>query len=105
VLVSSCYLCLETLLVSVQIRQSVLMLQVEKRISEKCHCKQQATVFKCIWSHRYSHFIISKNFVRVNVAGFFPVLKVLIFDAVDVPDEVAPVSQSQDEDGPNGFPS
>jgi len=43
---------------------------------------------------------LAKNFVRVAVAGFFPVLKVVVFDALGVPDEVAPVSKSQREDGP-----
>jgi len=37
------------------------------------------------------------------VAGFFPVLKVLVFDAVGVTDKVAPLSKSQDEDVPNVF--
>jgi len=41
--------------------------------------------------------------LRVAVAGFFPVLTVLVFDAVGVPDEVPPVSKSQDEDSPNVF--
>jgi len=36
---------------------------------------------------------LAKNFVRVVVAGFFPVLKV-VFDVVSVPDEAAPVSKS-----------
>jgi len=37
---------------------------------------------------------LAKNFVRVVIAGFFPVLKVIVFDVVSVPDEAAPVSKS-----------
>jgi len=33
---------------------------------------------------------LTKNFARVAVSGFFPVLKVLLFDAGGVPDEVVP---------------
>jgi len=46
---------------------------------------------------------LAKIFVRVPVAGSFPVLKVLVFAAVGVLDKVAPVSKSQDEDGPMSF--
>ena len=104
VLVSLCYLCLETLLVFVPIRQSVLILRVEKRISEKCHWKQSCQ--QCLFKNASGVIVIvtlslAKNFVWIAVAGFFPVLKVLVFDAVDDPDEVAPVLKSQDEDGSN----
>jgi len=50
-------------------RQSMLTLQVEKRISEKCHWKWQCQqcFFKWIWSHCYGDFITSKKTVRAAV--------------------------------------
>jgi len=85
-------------------RQSVLILQVEKRISEKCHEKQACQ--QCCYASGVIAIVIlslAKTFVRVAVEDVFPVLKVLVFDAVGVPDEVAPVSKPQDKDGPNVF--
>jgi len=53
----------DTPIVFVPIRQSVLIFQVEKRISENCHWKQscQQCFFKCIRGHCYSHFISDKK--------------------------------------------
>jgi len=96
------YLSLETLLAFVPIRQSVLKRQVKKRISKKCHWKQSCQQW-CTWSHYYSHFITRKKLCWSCCSRLPSGLKVLVFDAVSVPDEVAPISKSQDEDGPNVF--
>ena len=45
----------------------------------------------------------TKNLARFSAASFFPVLKVLVFHAVGVPDKVAPVSKYQNENGLNVF--
>ena len=46
---------------------------------------------------------LAKNCAKIALAGLFLVLKVLVFDAVGVPHEVALVSKSKDEGGPNVF--